>query len=288
MTQLNNKFNTLVCTMKPGIYKDISNDDYHSGPGISKSGISLLLDSPEKYKSRYIDGEGQETTPAMIIGSATHTAVFEPELFDSEYAVAPKVDKRTKAGKAEYAAFVEESEGKTVITLDDMAQIHAIRNSVYDHPKAGPIVMHQGGVAENSIFAEHESGTLVKVRPDWLIPSMGIIADLKTCQDASPEGFAKSVFNFTYHIQAGMYLSVARAAGIEVDTFLFIAVEKKAPFAVAVYQADAEMIKLGMQEYERGLELYTCCTEHNEWPGYNDNQIAPISLPYWAANRIEG
>ncbi len=273
----------------PGVYKDISNEDYHAGPGISKSGISLVLDSPLKFKMRYIDGEVQEPTKQMVIGSATHMAVFEPDLFDTAYVVAPEINKRTKAGKAELLAFRKENEGKTVISSDDAEMIFSLRDTVRNHPRAGSIVKAAGGLAEHSIFADHPgTGLLTKVRPDWLVADFGMLVDLKTTVDASPTAFSRACFNFTYHIQAGMYLSVAQEQGFTVDSFIFIAVEKTPPFSVAVYFADMDMISLGMQEFERGMEVYARCLEAEQWPGYNDDDITTISLPFWAVKQLEG
>lgn len=275
-------------TIAPGVYPDLSNDDYHGHKGsISKSGISLMLESPQKYKARYLDGYQQETTQPMIIGSATHTAVFEPDLFDSEYVVAPKFDKRTKAGKAAFAEFQETAGGRIVIDNKDALTINLIRDAVHSHPKAGAIVKSAGAMVESSIFSEHaETGFLVKIRPDFMLPDQGVMADLKTTTNASWQGFSKSIVNFTYHIQAGMYLEVARQQGFEVQDFLLIAVEKTPPYAVGVYYADREMIELGKEEYDRGMELYVECMSTGEFPGYNRDQIVKIALPQWAARQI--
>ena len=39
---------------------------------------------------------------AMAFGSAVHTALLEPDDFDDEYYVMPKLDRRTKIGQTTY------------------------------------------------------------------------------------------------------------------------------------------------------------------------------------------
>jgi hypothetical protein len=60
----------------------------------------------------------------------------------------------------------------------------------------------------------------------------------------------------------------------------FCAWRKKAPYAVAVYAADAEMIAAGAQTAARDLDVLATCKAAGAWPGYSD-QIEPISLPPW-------
>ena len=273
--------------MEPGIYRDLSNENYHAGPGISKSGISLILDSPQKFKARYIDGLKAETTPAMVIGSATHTAVFEPHLFDAEYAVCPKCDKRTKIGKEVYEQFCASAGSKTIITEDDLTKISAIRDAVRNHPKAGPLVSDEQNEIENSIFCtDEETGLLVKVRPDCIQEHREIIIDLKTTTNSSYGAFSKACFDLTYYIQAGMYLSVARQHGLNVTNFVFVVVEKEPPYAIGIYWADKRMIELGYDEFCRGMKIYAECLSSGVWPGYNNDQVVEISLPKWADHQI--
>lgn len=71
----------------PGFYPDIPNNDYHGGPGISKSGLDLLHKSPELFhfvKSAPRD-EDHESTADQAFGSAYHMIVLEPALFVRTY-----------------------------------------------------------------------------------------------------------------------------------------------------------------------------------------------------------
>lgn len=269
--------------MKPGIYQDLSNDDYHAAPGISKSGLDLISKCPALYKARYLDGIKTEPTPAMILGSATHTITLEPEKFNEEFAVAPEINRRTKAGKAEWAQFQADNAGREIIKADDYETISRMADAVRNHGRAADILSY--GQAESSLFYEDNiTGELLKVRPDYLIEDL--VVDLKTTQDASPEGFAKSCFNFRYHVQAAYYLAVARAVtGVHLTNFVFIAVEKKEPYQVAVYYLDNGALELGAEQYRSDLMRYSDCRKAGEWPGYNNNKITELSLPGWAYRR---
>ena len=97
---------------------DITNDEYHAANGISRSRLMLLDKSPYHYWYEVLSGEAEvrESTPAMLIGSLFHTLLLEPEKFDREYALMPKIDRRTKQGKEDYEAFVQEAQNKIILT----------------------------------------------------------------------------------------------------------------------------------------------------------------------------
>jgi hypothetical protein len=88
--------------MNPGYYPTLSNEEYHNSAGISKSGLSLLRKTPAHYATRYINGAQEPATKAMVIGSAFHCFTLEPFIYDELFAVAPNVDRRTKAGKEKW------------------------------------------------------------------------------------------------------------------------------------------------------------------------------------------
>lgn len=271
---------------EPGrIYPNISNEEYHRCCGISKSGLALLRKTPAHYAAKYIYGAEEPPTPAMIIGSAFHTMVLQEELFSDEYAVAPVCDRRTKAGKAEYETFVGNAEGKTVISLEDYERIQNMTSAVCKHPGAYMLLNMSTAVEESFFWIDETTGTLCKCRPDLRIASKRILVDLKSCEDASPEAFARTIYNFTYHLQAGFYCDgVSQVLQEQYSTFIFIAVEKKPPYAVAVYQLDPDAIDAGKREAADLLRLFAWCSERNEWPGYPE-EIQTITMPRWAQSK---
>jgi exodeoxyribonuclease VIII len=66
---------------------------------------------------------------------------------------------------------------------------------------------------------------------------------------------------------------------------LFIAVEKEPPFAVGLYNLDAESIEIGRQKNEQNLVRLQECIEANNYPAYS-TEIQTISLPNWAKKTL--
>ena len=268
----------------------MDNTDYHAHPAISKSHLDQVAKSPLHYFARYLDPNrvAPEPTAAMAIGSAVHTHVLELDQWDARYVSAPDgIDRRTKAGKAEWEAFTTAATGRTVLPKADADLVMRMAHSVFSHPAAAMLLALPGKAETTHMWTDEATGLQCKCRPDWLTDDGRLLVDLKTTEDAG-RGFAKSIAQWRYHVQAAWYLDgVEQSTGTRPEQFLFLCVEKKAPYAVAVYAADAEMIDAGAQTAARDLDVLATCKAANAWPGYSD-QIEPISLPAWMRPRPDG
>lgn len=253
----------------------LSNAAYHELDAVGKSDLDKIAQSPLHWKYAF-----REETPAMRIGSAVHCAALEPERFSAEYAVAPECDKRTKAGKERFAEFEAANAGRTVLSLEDGLLCVNAQQAIQSHPMARSL-LSTGQPEVSALWEDEEFGVHCRARYDWLT-SEGVLIDLKTTQDASPAAFSMSCAKFRYHVQAAWYLdSYLAATGDLPMSFIFIAVEKAPPYAVAVYELDAEAIEFGRQLARRDLARYATARELDVWPGYADT-VQSLSLPAWA------
>lgn len=272
--------------MTPGFYTadQLSNAEYHSGPGVSNSGLKLIGDkTPFHFWGRYLAPNrehGKSTAPQMI-GTATHAAALEPARFEDSYVVAP-FKARNAAG---YKAWAEQ-QNRHILLPDEMRNVLGMRRSLHQHPVAGAL-LRAPGQFEYSVYAEDpETGVLVRVRFDLLLDS-GWCVDLKKCQDASQVGAAKAMGNYGYFHQDAFYRDVLTwAAGEAPRGFAFIFVEEEWPHAVGVYFLSADDVLRGRRLYRRNLNLYAHCLERNYWPGYSE-QALEIELPTWDRRRID-
>lgn len=193
--------------------------------------------------------------------------------------------------KEQHAA---ENDGKIIISDEEYAKAEAIAAAIKAHPIASKLLAPGTGTAELSCYwVDEKTGVLCRCRPDFWRHD-DIVVDLKTTNDASPEGFAKSIHNWRYHVQDPFYQDGIRAS-IEQSgsdrkqpkAFLFVAVEKTAPYAVGVYRLDSDSADIGRREYRDDLDTYAACLGTDKWPGYGD-KIQAIGLPDWRIRRELG
>lgn len=370
--------------MEPGIYDNITNHDYHKGPGISKSGLDLIAQSPAHYYHAKNAANDNEPTAAQAFGTAFHTLLLEPEVFAATYVSELRKDEypdaiddreklvemvrvlnesrlpklsltgakaelinricdnnsqyvpadleKCKADELKYildelnfsregllsttgnmndlAAILRANdhsftlwseikadnaikiEGKTVLTTDQWDQLHAMRDAVMAHPTASKLMSLPGKAEQSVYWNDPKTGVLCRCRPDWWVMDRNIIVDLKTCLDASPEGFAKSLYNWRYHVQDAMYREGCEIATKQKQSFVFLAVEKDACVVngeakgVAVYVLDEESRAAGLKEYRQSLNEYSSCLETDKWPGYFGT-VQVISIPAWGLKKSE-
>lgn len=270
-----------VLTPHPLGLVELSNDEYHRGGGVSKSHLDCIAGaSPRHYWWKYInpDREPQAPTPAMVLGSAIHSIILEPDLFTQEYVPNPGIERRSNAGKAEYAAFVAEHKGKIILEDEDYQTCLHVRDAVHLHPVAAGLLT--GGKAEQSFYAiDNETGELIKCRTDYLAGDL--IVDVKSTDDASPTGFGKSAANFRYPIQVAWYHDVLDAAfGEHPQHWVFLAVEKKPPYAIGIYFAERDQVARARVAARRDFMRIVECKRSGQWPDYGVEAM-PLSLPAW-------
>lgn len=263
--------------MDPKHLLDLPFAEYAAIQAINASGLKLLLRSPAHYRAS-LETPRTETA-ALRLGTAVHASVLEHCAFSSSYVVAPKVDRRTKEGKAAWADFETANREKTILSSDQYDSLRGMVASVLAHPSAAALLSGHG-VAESTVLCEMD-GVPAKARPDYLRQEVGVIADLKTTQDASESDFSRSVAKYAYHLQAAWYIDVCAQIGIEIENFAFIAAESAPPYAVSVFELEEEAVDFGRRQYRQALDVYLTCLETNRWPAYSDD-VVKLALPSWA------
>lgn len=274
-----------------GIYSQLSQAEYRRGSGISKSFLDLVRRSPAHAKAYLDRTEPTEPTKAQVLGTAFHTMVLEPRKFGLEYVVSQKFDRRTKEGKEAAQRFELENVGRTVIDEDDWEQLLAMRDALFRQGSSQRLLSLENPKVEHSLYwTDPATGQQLRARPDVWMPDAALIVDLKTTDDASPEEFARSVATYRYHVQAAYYCDIAEQLTRQQQDFVFLVVEKKAPYNVCVYTLAPQDIELGRAEYMQDLATLRACEKHGVWPGYTgvvtpesvvDSVVTPICLPAW-------
>jgi len=265
-----------------GLIPNIPIEEYHRHASVSKSQLDQFAKSPAHYLASLT--APRKKTPAMRIGSLFHGLVLEPERV--KVAVAPDGDKRTKDGKAAWEAFCLENAGAEIVTADEGEMLNGMAESIRKHPAASALLSGPGTAEGSCWWYDNGSGELCRCRPDFYRADLGIIVDLKTTDDASPAGFAKSIWKYAYHRQAAIYMDgTSSATGDHVKGFVFVAVEKASPYAVGVYRLDMQGEEAGRVSYQSLLLDLAGCKINRNFPAYS-NKIETISLPAYAVKEV--
>lgn len=256
--------------------------EHHANEAIGSSLLKVLIDqSPAHYW--YKKNNKTEPTPTQAFGSAIHQALLEPMLFKEKMIVEPVFGGTgSRAAREEWHL---KNHGKTIIKADQLDAIEGILKSITNHKQACKLI--SDGHAEESLFWTHENGVACKARPDF-VREGHILVDIKSTIDASYESFRKDIANYSYHVQAALYLDGATAVfGTEFTKFIIIACEKTAPFGVNCFSLGQETIEEGRAQYYKALETLKKCQDSKHYPNYSDNEIMPIGLPSWAYKNTE-
>lgn len=253
----------------PGIYTGIPNDEYHSGPGVSKSGLwTIYNQTPAHFRFPPEKKETAQSQAIKDLGSAIHAAILEPDLFERDFIRGPE-DRR--GNKWKDLVEVATLDGKTVLVEAAYDEALAVRDMVHRNAWINAILTQGDGVNEASGYAaDPVTGELRRVRPDRYRRDLRVMIDVKSTESAAAEKFKRSVTAYGYHAQEAFYTDVWQDLGQPVDGFVFIAFEKKSPYAVQVFELPPAIVEEGRAIMRKALDTYAECHRKNAWPGYAD------------------
>lgn len=267
-----------------GAHQNVPHATYHERHlGIvSQTALKLVNRSPAHYKA-WVDGTAEnEDSPALAFGRAFHCALLEPDVFHESYAVAPDFgDCRNAGNKNRRDKWREEHAGKEHLAADDGRTIIGMVASILSHPLAGKMI--RNGVPEMTLkWSDPETKLTCRSRLDYYVERHAMILDAKSTLDARERPFMKQILDYNYHVQDALYRSAAVELQLPIQHFVFVAVEKFPPYAVATHTLGAEGIGKGYSAARRDIETLAECMRTNTWPGYPVG-ITTLDLPPWAA-----
>jgi PDDEXK-like uncharacterized protein DUF3799 len=266
--------------IEPGIYTDMSNEEYHASAGISRSAIMEYKRSAKHYWNRYInpDYKAKEPSKEMIFGSAFHKFMLEHDTFFKEYFVSKKNPHHgsSTAGKYWKEQMLKDAEGKIVLDEEDYDKIIKMSHQLYGDSQSKELIL--GAQYEVSIFWEDPgTGLLCKARPDILHENF--VVDLKTTKDASFHFFQKDFYYDGYYLQMAMIKdAIAAIKQKNIDCFVDLAIEKVEPYAYAIYTIEDEAIEYGRKEYKYYLKEIKDSINEKNFPSY---PVLSLGLPSW-------
>jgi hypothetical protein len=256
---------------------EISNKEYHDSCGLSRSMIVKFMESPWHYYKHYLDANRCEfkQTEAMKTGTAIHMSILEPELFNSKYILYEgDSDRRSK----EYKEFAKkfDKQDVTILKQNEYNDIIESRNAILSDKTASKLI--NNGIYERSFYYHDTDLDLtLKIRPDIL--SKIAISDIKKCQNASKASFEYDAAKYRYDIEAAYYLRVYKLiTGIDLDCFVFIAIEDKYPHQVCCYTYEDDDLNFSNTIIDDVIHGYIECKKNNKWPRLYE-EVQTIKIP---------
>ena len=265
----------------------MTEQEYNALPGVRRSDLWLMNDSPEKYL--YGTTHPAEQTPALVFGSAAHKMFLEPDTWNDEYVIMPQIDRRTKEGKAVWEAFSTENAGKTIVSRDDFDTIKEMGNALLKNSVSREYMFVGHGENETPFsWVDPDTGDACKCKCDRLMLEDGriVVVDYKTAKSAQTDRFNAEIYKRGYHVQAAMYTEGVRISGglSYRPRFVFVVQEKEAPYAVNVIEVTEDVMNYGDQVYHQLLGKLHDCKEADIWEGYvEDGVVNEAYLPGWVS-----
>ena len=257
--------------------RDMTNEEYHAGPGLSCSGLKKFNKTPYHYYHAKMNPKPE--TSSQRLGTVAHMAVLEPERFELEVVAIEGNRNKTEVKEQIQDAI---NQGKKPCKPDELNSARKMRDTFYKSKTAQNLI--KGGMAERSIFWRHPvTGVLLKCRPDYFRQD-GIVVDVKTFNDLSDYGIQKQIDRMLYAWQSVHYLDgVNTLLGTKSTEFVHVFMEPETGLFRFKVLDDASLEK--EREMMEPLYLeYSRCLRANEWPGYAD-EIEMINLPSFAWER---
>lgn len=261
----------------PAIVLDMPLWAYHNHSSISNSGLSLVSRSP----AHYAFASPWQSTRAQEIGTAFHTALLEPERFESEYMIVSVNDRRV----VEYKDAARIYTSERTLTANEGASVKVMLESIRAN-EAARLLFEKEGWPEVSFFVtDEETGCVMRCRFDWLTID-GIGVDLKKTQDCREFAFSKSLHNYRYHCQAAMYSDIyLQLTGKPLQSFKILAVEEQPPCANILYDIDPLALQYGHEQYREALREYAKASASGVWETYSGEGV--VTLPEFVLASLE-
>jgi len=264
--------------MNDGFYYDLPFEQYAAIDAINGSSIVHMRRSPMYY--RHIKDNPQPPTPAMILGTATHRMILEPQRVGDMAIWGTEANQKVRNGKV-WEAFKAEHADKLIVTVKECKQMVGMAVGAHKHLPIKKYADAKGKTEVSMVWTDKVSGRRFKARVDKIIPQTHTIPDLKTCRDCRSYQFGIQAYALGYYIKEAMYWHGYKTLTGHEPHCKLMAIESKAPHESAVYRVTKDTILQGLEELDVLLKTLAECEETNTWPAAEQDET-DLVMPAWA------
>ncbi len=297
----------------PGVYADVSEDEYRQWPYPSYSLLSLFRDEDKcELEVKHTIENPKDPTEQMALGTMVETAIDEPKLLGKGVEpLPPEIKVRRGTAWEEFkklnpdTIFLPKSEYKK--HESQIVQALDMGAKVLQEPLAQRIITRSERQVSFVCDLEFvgQAGELVthrvKGRADYLDRGGhifkdfdgGTIGDLKTSAFGNPRRVGASWWGFAYDVQSALYTDCLAQLLDKEMRFYFIAVRSIPPYVVTIYNGHnstemaLDFLNRGRRAYQCYLEQLAECKRTGVWRGYYtldapEKKVLDIQIPGYA------
>jgi hypothetical protein len=279
-----------------------TNEEYHKRMGfMSSSKLKPRIANAYNYIAKLnTPDEDKLESKALDLGSCVHEVLLTQDR--SQFVIMPnfrpiteksylksgsrkgeEVDRVVKTIKAQVEEFELENEGKRIITHEQGRRLDAMVDYINSKPKVMEFLKHKDTLFEQGyLYLDPITNEKCMFRADAINPTLGVILDLKTTQDASPYAFKKTIERHYYHVSAAHYaVGAERIYGRHFD-FIFIPQESSYPYKVGLYKMTMGSMKKAIDMRRDLIRLIQRNREENYYPDFADRGVRELELSGYA------
>ncbi|MBL4771982.1 MAG: PD-(D/E)XK nuclease-like domain-containing protein [Planctomycetes bacterium] len=226
----------------------------------------------------------------MLIGTAWHEGVFEPEVFAGRYV---SYHKARNLNHAEYQEFLalEDVSHEHVFTERSLAEVHDLIASA----NRSPVIqwMKESGAPEKVIFwTDPRTGVKCRCKLDWADPDRFMVGEGKTILSVYGDTIAREAGKRGYWFQAVHNLDgfcmATRGTVVDWDDpefdipiYPFVFTGKDSSHKTVARVFTREEMQKAAKVRQGLLSRVAKCVETGIWPGVSQD-LSPIELSKWA------
>jgi exodeoxyribonuclease VIII len=238
---------------------------------VSRSMLKLFRERRRLFEQRYVLRSLPDEPPndAMVKGTAAHAVLLEGKSIEDCCTIIPAEALNADGHKkgAAWKAFESANAGKHLLKAEQVEETLAAIRAVQSHPSLGKLMTAPSKREHSVYWIDRDTDIQLRCRPDWIVerPDSVAVLDFKITADATPQGFRKQIENGLW-LQAAMYLAgVESVINADSYTFIFVAVDSKAPYSCVLHELDQDSLSSAFAAYRRTLRQFSECLESGDW-----------------------
>ena len=260
-----------------GFYENMDFESYCAVPALNGSSLVHMRRSPLYYK--FMLDNPQPPSPAMILGTATHRLILEPDRVGDFAVWGEQEGENVRRGKV-WDAFKDDNASKMIVTKAERDAMVGMAASARMNLPIRKYADAKGRCEVSMFWTDPVSGRRYKGRVDKLCDGHTIF-DLKTARSCEKHAFCTQSFKLGYHIKMAFYWCGYRAITGKEPKIRLGVVESKKPHESATYRITPDVLAMGLEEWQNLERTLDECERTNNWPAAEQEET-DLQLPTWA------